>query len=90
MRGPRVDADALLGQEGLEGVILTIRAPADTMVHPYNYERKASGSTTISEWIETRIRPLIGSHELRIIDGDFEAPHRGKKMDTLRASYERS
>ena len=75
----------------LEEVSITVLAPASTQVEDYPYQKKAAGTTSITDWIETRVRPSIGNHEFSIINAEYvaETPHGRTKMETLRKSYER-
>jgi len=73
----------------LEQVVLTIRAPSGEMVEDYPYERKAAGNTSVSDWLEGRIKPLIGQKEVVITNGDYSVPHGRTKLSTLRDGYEK-
>ena len=72
-----------------EEIVVTIRASASAMVGDYPYERKAAGSTSVTDYIEGRLRPSIGNHEFVIINGDHTTPHGRTKLSTLRDSYEK-
>ena len=73
----------------LEEVVITIRAPSDAKVEDYPYERKAAGNTSVTDWIEGRVKPLLGGYEASIINGDYSSPHGRTKLSTLRDSYEK-
>lgn len=75
----------------LEEVSITIMAPSSQMVDDYNYKRGASGSASITSWMEGRVRPLLKGLEVAVINAEYvaETPHGRTKMETLRASYER-
>jgi len=73
----------------LEEVVLTIRAPSDAKVEDYCYERKAAGNTSVTDWLEGRVKPLLGGYEVSIINGDYASPHGRTKLSTLRDSYEK-
>lgn len=72
-----------------EEVVIKIRAPVGTMVEDYNYERKAAGSQSTTDWLEGRVKPCLAGNEVVVIDGDYSTPHGRTKLDTLRSSYER-
>ncbi|MHB1621156.1 MAG: hypothetical protein ACYCTY_14470 [Sulfuricella sp.] len=72
-----------------EEVVVKIRAPAGAEVDDYTYDRKAAGTTTVTDWIEGRIRPLVGKYETVVINGGYTTPHGRTKLSTLRSSYER-
>lgn len=79
----------------IEKVVLVIRAPANQKIKPYLYERKCSGSTTVNDWLSTRVRPALvdpddedQKFEHFIIRGDYtNTPHGGTSMERLRSSY---
>jgi len=71
----------------LEEIVVKIRASSDTQVGDYNYERKAAGNATLTEWLEARIKPLVGDKEVVVINGDYVTPHGRTKLSTLRDSY---
>jgi hypothetical protein len=73
----------------LEEIIIRVRAPSGTKVEDYDYERKAAGNQSTSDWLDCRIKPLIGDHEVDVLDGNCATPHGRTKLETLRASYER-
>lgn len=72
-----------------EEIVIKIRAPANTQVQDYNYDRKAAGNSSITDWLDGRIKPLIKNNEVAIIAGDYAPPHGRTKLDTLRKSYEK-
>lgn len=78
----------------LEEVVVRIRAPHDALVNDYAgkdgaYERKAAGTTSVSDWLEQRIKPSLNGFEYSIINGDYSTPHGRTKLSTLRNSYEK-
>lgn len=82
----RVDAfeQAVLN---LEEIVIRIRAPVGAKVGSYDYERRAAGTTSVTDWLETRILPYIGDYEVCIVDGSWRQPHGRTKLETLRNSY---
>jgi hypothetical protein len=72
----------------LEEIVIRVRAPSGAKVKDYDYERKAAGNQSISDWLEGRIKPLIGTYEVDVLAGDYATPHGRTKLETLRASYE--
>lgn len=75
----------------LEEVSITIRAPSSQMVDDYGFEKKAAATASVTDWLETRVKPRLGDVEFAIINSEYVAdtPHGRTKMSTLRASYER-
>ena len=73
-----------------EGVRIVVRAPSETKVGKFGYAKCARGNTSISSWLETRIYPLTGDHEVMVVNGRGEIyPHGSTYMSTLRATYEK-
>jgi hypothetical protein len=72
-----------------EEVRVVIRAPWKTHLGAYNYQRAASGTSSVTEWLQQRVIPAVQGHEVVVIDGNGAVPHGRTKMSTLRASYER-
>lgn len=73
----------------LEEIVVTVRAPSGVMVDDYEFERKAAGTSSVSDWLEGRVKPLLGGHEVVVINGDYTTPHGRTKLNTLRGSYEK-
>ena len=72
-----------------EDIVVRIRTPRGEEVDDYEYERQASGGTSVTNWLYTRIYPKMRGHEVSIVDGNGQMPHGRTKLETLRASYER-
>ncbi|MGH8427423.1 MAG: hypothetical protein ACRES7_05500 [Gammaproteobacteria bacterium] len=72
-----------------EEIVIKIRASSGTKVNDYDYERKAAGNQSMTNWLEGRVRPLINGHEVDVVGGDYAAPHGRTKLETLRSSYEK-
>lgn len=73
----------------LEEVVIRIRAPIHTVVEPYDYIRKAGGTSSITEWLHTRILPKIGDLSVSVLDGFVREAHGRTRLSTLRGTYER-
>ena len=72
-----------------EEIVIRVRAPSNTQVSDYSYDRKAAGNSSITDWLEGRIKPLLNNNEVIVIAGDYATPHGRTKLDTLRSSYEK-
>ncbi|HKZ09962.1 MAG TPA: hypothetical protein VJL61_04535 [Rhodanobacteraceae bacterium] len=72
-----------------EEIVIKIRAPSGTKVDDYDYERKAAGNQSTTDWLDGRVKPLIDGHEVDVVGGDYAVPHGRTKLDTLRSSYEK-
>ena len=73
----------------LEEIVIRIRAPGEAEVDKYDYERQASGGTSVTNWLQTRINPRLEKYEYEysIIDGNFQHPHGRTSLQRLRESY---
>ena len=56
----------------LEEIVIVVRASPNDEIDDYPYERMAAGNTSISNWIEQRIRPVLGSRDFVIINGEID------------------
>lgn len=84
--------------QALEEVSIVLHTPTQTMVPSYNYTRQSAGNNSLTNWLNTRIRPCLereGEDEeniqFSIISPDYslETPNGRTKMETLRSRYER-
>ena len=73
----------------IEDVAIRIRASLNEEVDDYEYERQASGGTSVTSWLDTRVRPKLRGHQVSVVDGEGHAPHGRTKLERLRATYER-
>lgn len=73
----------------LEEIVIRIRAPMQTEVETYDYERRASATSSVREWLHTRILPKVGDNSVSVLDGYGREAHGRTRLDTLRQTYER-
>ena len=75
----------------LELIRVVIRRKRNERIYEKNYdfERKFSNNSSIRDWIETRLRPIIGDDEVEAIDGYGAIIPLHTKMQKLRESYRR-
>ncbi len=68
---------------------IVVRLPRIQDVGEYAYERKAADNTTITEWLEQRIMPLLGENRVRVevVDGYGAIPHGNTRLSVVRGSY---
>jgi hypothetical protein len=71
----------------LEEVRIVVRAPLNAELGDFKYDRKAAGNTSITDWLEQRIKPLLNGHPVAVVGGTGAYPHGRTRMDTLRDSY---
>ena len=70
-----------------EEIKVVIRAPRSQMFNSYDFQSKSASNTSISEWLETRIKPLLEDSEIEIIKGDGSSPHGRTNIENVRSSY---
>ena len=70
-----------------EEIKIVIRAPKNTSFNEYSYDRKAATNTSITDWYNTRLKPIIGDYDADIIDGFGTNPHGRTKIENVRNSY---
>lgn len=76
-----------------EGVRIVVRSDGNGIDIPdYDYQRQASDSTRLSDFLENRINPRLAESELSytVVSGDGNASvHGNTKLEKLRSSYEK-
>ena len=72
-----------------EGIRICVRAPRHLAVERYDRPYRARAKKTIHWFIENRIRPLVGDHDVFIVDGAGEVVPGQTLIETVRASYRR-
>lgn len=70
-----------------EEVKLILRTPRDQMFPAYDFQNKAPSDMTISDWLETRVRKLVGDTQIEIIKGNGSIPHGKTRIEKVRESY---
>ncbi len=71
-----------------EEIRVVIRAPRDTTFDEYDFERKTSINTSVTDWYNTRLKPILGNeYDADIIDGSGTNPHGRTKIEKVRNSY---
>jgi hypothetical protein len=71
----------------LEHVRIVIRAKSSESLGDYSYLRKAADGSSITEWIHSRLKHIVGDSDVVVVDGSGAIPHGRTRMSTLRASY---
>jgi glutamate 5-kinase len=72
-----------------EGVRVVIRANRRTQLGDYQYDRMAANNSTIKEWLDRRVIPIIEGNEVVVINGEGVRPNGQMSLARLRASYRR-
>ena len=70
-----------------DGIRMVIRAASTAKVGDYSQKNAAQGNWRITQFIEKRISPLIGSKQLVILEGNGEEPHGRTLLSSIRESY---
>ena len=74
----------------LEDIVIRIRASSnDRVKKDYDYQRQASGTTSVTEWLNARILPKLDGLEVSVMNGNSQETHGRTRLSTLRESYER-
>lgn len=73
----------------LDEIRVFIRGPKDQEVGDYDYKRKASSSLTTQDWIDSRLKPVIGELEFDIVRGSGKTlrTYSRTKLGSIRDSY---
>lgn len=71
-----------------EEIRVVIRSPKNTLFDEYTFERKAAVNTSITDWYNTRLKPILGDkYDAEIIDGSGTNPHGRTGIEKVRNSY---
>ena len=57
----------------IEEVLIRVRAPVNTDVDNYDFDRQASRQMSVTNWTNGRLRPRLRDLEVSIIDGKLRA-----------------
>ena len=71
-----------------EGIRIVVRAAQSEMVDDYNYDRKISSSSSVTDWATGRVKPKLHGKDFYIVDGSGTRPHGRSNMGTVRDSYD--
>lgn len=70
-----------------EEIRVVIRDAGTSSFSDYPYSNRASVNTSLSDWKEKRLRPIIGDLEAVIINGEGLIPHGLTSIEKVRKSY---
>ena len=73
----------------LEGIRVVIRSGRNDhkYVKPDDFKRRAANNSTVSEWIDLRLEPILQGAEVEVVRGDGSIAPRQTTLDTVRKSY---
>lgn len=71
-----------------EEIRVVIRSQKNSMFDEYGYDRKAAANTSMMDWYNTRLKPILGEKiDAEIIDGTGSNPHGRTQIEKVRNSY---
>ena len=71
----------------IDGVRIVIRGPENKELGDYTQKNAAQANWSVTKYIDTRIKPLVGKKEVAVILGDGEQPHGRTLLSSVRDSY---
>lgn len=71
----------------LEEVRIVVRADPNSLVDDYDYQRGANGVTSITKWLENRVKPALGDFKVVVVDGEGTIPNGRTHISKLKKSY---
>jgi hypothetical protein len=54
----------------------------------YDFDRRAKGSMTVSDWKEKRFGTTYGGYTCRVLNSDGTEAHGNTKLESVRSTYE--
>lgn len=74
----------------MDGIRIIIRVKESKDLQDYTHKNAAQGSWSVTKYLESRIKPLIGSNEVVVLLGNGEQPHGRTLLSSVRESYKHS
>lgn len=71
----------------MDGVRIVIRGDENSELEDYNQQNAAQASWSTKKYLDSRIKPLIGDHDVIVLMGDGEQPHGRTLLSSVRDSY---
>ena len=71
----------------LEEIRVVVRGNPNDLVDDYDYGRATSSRTSITKWLDTRVKPCVGDHAIVVIDGEGTIPNGRTHVINLRKGY---
>lgn len=71
----------------MDGIRIVIRVAESKEAGNYSHKNAAQGSWSVTKYLDCRIKPLIGTHEVIVLLGDGEQPHGRTLLSSVRESY---
>ena len=73
----------------MDGVRIIIRGSENEDLNDYTQRNATQANWSVTKYIETRIKPLIGDKEVIVLLGDGEQPHGRTLLSSVRDSYKK-
>ena len=71
----------------IEEIRVVVRSNPNDLVDDYVYGRATNARTSITKWLENRVRPCVGGYVVVVIAGDGTIPNGRTHVSNLRKSY---
>ncbi len=71
----------------IDGIRIVIRAPENDNLKNYPHKNGAQANWSVTKYLESRIKPLLGDREVVVLSGDGEQPHGRTLLNSVRDSY---
>lgn len=71
----------------IEEMRIVVRGNPNDLVEDYDYNRATSARTSITKWLENRVRPCVGDNVVVVIAGEGTIPNGRTHVSNLRKSY---
>jgi hypothetical protein len=73
----------------MDGVRIIIRGPENENLMDYTQKNATQANWSVTKYIETRIKPLVGDKEVTVLLGNGELPHGNTLLSSVRNSYKK-
>lgn len=70
-----------------EGVRVVVRAAQSDLVDDYDYKRKIASTSSVTDWGNGRLKPILNGKDYYVVDGSGTRPHGRTSMERVRESY---
>ncbi|MCG5517430.1 MULTISPECIES: hypothetical protein [unclassified Ectothiorhodospira] len=74
----------------MDGIRIVIRGNENEDLGEYTQKNAAQANWSVTKYLDTRIKPLIGGHAAIVLMGDGEQPHGRTLLSSVRDSYSHS
>lgn len=71
----------------LEEIRIVVRGNPNDLVDDYEYDRAVSARTSVTKWLENRVKPCLDGHSVVVVGGEGTLPNGRTHVTNLRDSY---